>query len=91
MNEQGFTGAWLHLPLAATPWPIQVLVITALAVIGVSIAWWLVVQQNKSTGVSFKKDIWNALKDGNMAVAFYYAARLAVVFGAVAYLMGRFA
>lgn len=91
MNEEGFTGAWLHLPLAATPWPVQVFVITGLAIIGVSIAWFLVVQQNRSTGVKFKEDVWSELKEGNMAVAFYYAARMAVVFAAVAYLMGRFA
>lgn len=82
---------YLSMPLAASPWLIQVVVITVLAVVGVGIAWWLIVRQNRSTGVSFKEDVYSELKQGNMAVAMYYAVRLAVVFGTVAYLMGRFA
>lgn len=87
MGESAF---WT-LPLSATAWPVQVGVITALAVIAVSLAWWLIVSQNKSTNVRFRTDIWSQLRQGNMAVALYYSVRLAVVFGAVAYLMGRFA
>jgi len=87
MGESAF---WT-LPLSATAWPIQVAVITALAIIAVSIAWWLLVNQNKSTNTRFRADIWPQLRSGNMAVAVYYGLRLAVVFAAVAYLMGRFA
>lgn len=80
-----------ELPLAASPWPVQVVVIVILAVVGVSLSWWLVVKQNKSTGMDFRNDWWPELKKGNMAVAIYRVGVLLVVFGTVAYLLGRFA
>lgn len=78
-------------PLAASPWPVQVVVICGLAVLAVSIAWWLVIQQNKSTRMNFREDYWPEIEKGNLAVAFYRGIVIACIFGLVGFMFSRFA
>lgn len=57
------------MPLAASPWPIQVLVNLGMAYAAYKIAWHFIVAQAKSVDLNYKNDVWDKLKDSPMAVA----------------------
>lgn len=83
--------SWLDLPLAASPWPIQLLAITLLTLIGAVMVWKLVGWQAKSLGHTFNGTYWPIIKTNPFAVVLY---RLGVygMFTAIATtLLSRFA
>ena len=77
--------SWLDLPLAASPWPVQLTAVIVLSTGAVALAWFLVTLQNKSTGMRFR-DYWEVIKQDPMAVAVYRVGVLVCIFGTLAYL-----
>jgi hypothetical protein len=62
--------SWWALPLAASPWPLQVIVILFLAMCAMVMAWFFISLQSKSVGIEFEQ-IWEAIKDDPDAVIKY--------------------
>lgn len=77
---------WWILPLAASPWPVQLLVALVFITAAAALAWRLVIWQNRSTGRK-SNDYWNAMQTSPIAVAIYRTGVFATLFGFVAYLV----
>lgn len=83
--------SWFKLPLASSPWPVQLLVISLLAAVGAIMVWKLIVWQRRSVGLEFKRDIWPVLKQNPMAVALWCLGIYAMFTYIAVSLLGRFA
>jgi len=81
----GEYNSWLVLPLAASPWPVQLAAVVILSTGAVALAWFLVALQNRSTGMQFN-DYWKVIKQDPMAVAVYRVGVFVSIFGTIAYL-----
>lgn len=83
--------SWLDLPLAASPWPVQLVIISLLAALGACMVWKLIVWQRSSVGLEFKRDIWPVLKQNPMAVALWCLGIYGMFTFIAVTLLGRFA
>jgi len=77
--------SWFILPLAASPWPVQIVAILILSVLAVLVAWFLIILQNRSTGMRFR-NYWEAMRDNPIAVAIYRVGIFWAFFGLIAIL-----
>ena len=81
---------WLEMPLASSPWPIQVIVNLLFAVFVWTMVWWFIVRQAKSVDLSFKEHIWPRIKDNPTAVVLYRLGVYALALGAAWVAFGGF-
>lgn len=79
------------LPLAASPWPVQLVIITVLALVGAFMIWFLIKLQVKSVGHKFREDYWPIIRQSPYAVVAYRAVIIWGVIYMVTSLLGRFA
>ena len=61
----------------------------SVAAAGLVLAWALLRLMDKSLGISFGADIWPQLKEGNLAPAIYFGARVVAVLGFVGACLSR--
>lgn len=81
----------LDLPLAASPWPIQILIITFLTALGTGAWWGLCVLQANLAGIKIREDVWSNIQKSPMAIVAYRAAVMFCIAWVVTSLAGRFA
>lgn len=81
---------WFEMPLAASPWPIQVIVNLIFAVLIWTMVWWFITAQAKSVGLHFKEDIWPQIKDDPKAVVMYRLGVYALALGSAWIAFGGF-
>ena len=73
---------WYMLPFMASPWPVKLVVGFIVMMGAVALCWWLIKQQNVSTGRK-TSEYWNAVKNDAMAVAYTRRTVIWAVFGLV--------
>lgn len=66
--------SWMDLPGMAAPWPVQLLMVVLVTVLGTAAWWGLCVLQANLAGIKISEDVWNNIKNDAMAIVAYRAA-----------------
>lgn len=82
---------WFGLPFAASPWPVQLLIMFLFAGAVWAMVWLFITRQAKSTSLTFSDHIWPAIKDSPLAVVLYRIGIYAVAVGIAYVAFSRFA
>jgi len=76
------------LPFMSSPWPVKLAIGFVVMIVAISLCWWLIKLQNKSTGRR-THDYWEIIQKDPMAVAYSRRTVFFSVFGLVGTIMWK--